>query len=876
MDGADGEEQDGDLLIRAVAADEGVLGDPRRFGPVAAAVAAAARGAGATEALVVALRAMAWCERHQLANTRALVLLDEAATIARRARLGNRLGEVLVCRAAVGLELGRVRAAARDLVHAAELVEGPSAPDLDLKRAALLQNLGRVGEAADAYRSVLAHPDATTAVRTRAANNLALAESLRGRSDVALQHIDLAVGLAPETGPVFVGVVAHNRGVVLARSGRVAEGLRQFDAATALLVAAGVPLGEFLVEHAETLAAVRALPEARELGERAVAELERHDVPLMAAEALLRVADIALLAGDHDAAHDAAARAAARFRRQRRSGWTALATVVAVEAALLSGRSAVEDVDRACRAAAVLTRQGNLSGAVSAELVTGRAAQASGRAALARRRWRSAYARSRSGPFLVRLRGRLAAALAATSDDDARAVLAHCRAGLAELDRHRAALASTELRALASWHGVELGRLGLDVVLRSGSAARVFDWTERTRAAALLPTGPPAPADVAEERAALAALQGELAEARRDTGLEPRELLARQASAEDRIRRATWRRRAAGAEPGTARSAPEVRALLHDRTLVSFVRHRDGVLAVVLDAAGSRLLDLGPLAPLRFESDALLFALRRLTRPGRPAALAGARASAEHALARLRRLVVDPLGLDPLRGLVVVPTADTHRVPWSALHDGPVAVAPSASSWAAARTRAGGVPPSVLVVAGPGLPGAERETEVVAAQHAAPVVLSPPGSTPGAVLDAMASADLVHLACHGSLRIDNPLFSALHLTEGPLTLHELDLRGTAPRRIVLAACDSAAGVAYAGDEVLGFVAALLSRGAAGLVASVVPVGDVESVGLMGGLHRGLAAGLTTADALHAARGGLDLDDPRQFVNWCGYTAYGAA
>ncbi len=75
-------------------------------------------------------------------------------------------------------------------------------------------------------------------------------------------------------------------------------------------------------------------------------------------------------------------------------------------------------------------------------------------------------------------------------------------------------------------------------------------------------------------------------------------------------------------------------------------------------------------------------------------------------------------------------------------------------------------------------------------------------------------------------------FSALEVTDGLLTVHELDLRGIAPHRVVLAACDSAADVSYAGGELVGFVGALLARGTVGLVAGVVAVGDVEAAGLM--------------------------------------------
>jgi CHAT domain-containing protein len=202
-------------------------------------------------------------------------------------------------------------------------------------------------------------------------------------------------------------------------------------------------------------------------------------------------------------------------------------------------------------------------------------------------------------------------------------------------------------------------------------------------------------------------------------------------------------------------------------------------------------------------------------------------------------------------------------------------VTPSASLWARTDGRRGHGSGSVAVVAGPGLPGADREIEEVARCHPGAKVLHSSASTPAAVLDALLDADLVHLACHGVLRADNPTFSALEVAEGQVTVHDLDARGIAPRRIVLAACDSAADVVYRGDELVGFVSALLARGTASVVASVVAVGDVESVELMRGMHEHLAAGASMTAALHAAKGMVDPGDPRQFVNRCAFVAYGA-
>jgi CHAT domain-containing protein len=205
-----------------------------------------------------------------------------------------------------------------------------------------------------------------------------------------------------------------------------------------------------------------------------------------------------------------------------------------------------------------------------------------------------------------------------------------------------------------------------------------------------------------------------------------------------------------------------------------------------------------------------------------------------------------------------------------------VSVAPSATFWARTRQRRAPTGGDVLLVAGPDLAGATAEIKALSSLHERPTVLAPPASTVDAVVDALRGAALVHLACHGYLRSDNPTFSSLLLSDGPLTVHELDLRGIAPHRMILAACDSAAGVSYEGDEVLGFVSALMARGTAGIVASAIMVPDLEAVTLMHALHERLLGGATLADALHQARSATDRDEHGAFVNWCAFTAFGAA
>ena len=62
----------------------------------------------------------------------------------------------------------------------------------------------------------------------------------------------------------------------------------------------------------------------------------------------------------------------------------------------------------------------------------------------------------------------------------------------------------------------------------------------------------------------------------------------------------------------------------------------------------------------------------------------------------------------------------------------------------------------------------------MAAQHPEAVVLSNGSATVEGCLSAMDGAELVHVAAHGRFRADNPMFSALELDDGPLTVHDFE------------------------------------------------------------------------------------------------------
>ena len=82
--------QSENLVLEAEAAYNGVVRDPARYADRIPILAARARAAGNTEALVIALRAQAWARHAVLDNAAAKQLLDQAARLAHRGGLSQR------------------------------------------------------------------------------------------------------------------------------------------------------------------------------------------------------------------------------------------------------------------------------------------------------------------------------------------------------------------------------------------------------------------------------------------------------------------------------------------------------------------------------------------------------------------------------------------------------------------------------------------------------------------------------------------------------------------------------------------------------------------------------------------------------------------
>jgi len=134
-------------------------------------------------------------------------------------------------------------------------------------------------------------------------------------------------------------------------------------------------------------------------------------------------------------------------------------------------------------------------------------------------------------------------------------------------------------------------------------------------------------------------------------------------------------------------------------------------------------------------------------------------------------------------------------------------------------------------------------------------------ATSSDLLNAMATGRVVHVAAHGVHRGENPMFSSLSMTGGPLFAYELDQRVEAPEHVVLSACDAGRSTVRAGEESLGLTSVLLQLGTASVVAGVARVHDDAAAEIMQSYHAELARGRDAAEALNLVGGQVDLPSP---------------
>ncbi len=868
--------------------------DPRRARELAAAALDAARARADDVTTAVALRALGLVALELEGAPEALVHLRAAVAAARRAGSDARLAEARMSLAHALMLNGESTAALRQAGLAMKQQAARGDGRLAQQHALILMRLGRYDEALEGYRRALALVRRAANVRDEVIVllNRGIVQTYRGALRAAAADLAECETLARDIGqPLFAAFALGNRGFVAARSGDLPGALECYDAAEPVLADASQTRRAILeLDRCHALLAAGLHHEAVSCAGRVVELFERCAMATELTEARLVFAEAALAGGDAATARRAAEQAASEFTAQQRPGWAAQAENVGVRAAFAAGVRDATLLARARHGADALVAAGWPTAALDARVLAGRIALALGRPDEAALDLEPAARARDRGPVVQRLGAWHAEALQRLAGGRRAGALRALRAGLAVLDAHRVSLGATELRTGAAVHGNALTALGLSLALASGRAEAVLEWAERGRAGALWqrPARPPDDAELAAELGELRALLAAVDEAGKENG-DTRRLLRRQAELEASIRRRA--RHASGsddAEQGAPPPPRELRAALGARVLVQYVPAGGDLSAVV--ASGSRpprLVRLGSIAAIAArELGSLRFGLRKLGRgSGSAASRRVARANVEHAAQQLDALLLAPLAdlVGETCELVLIPTGDLHAVPWAVLPscaDRPVSVAPSAALWLRAARRRGARAPregeSLLLAAGPGLPGAAAEVRALARGHAGARALLGEDAAVDAVATALETATRAHIASHGTFRADNPLFSSLQLADGPLTVYDLERLRATPRDMILSACDGGVTAVRPGDELMGFSGALLALGTSALVASVVPVPDEPTHRLMLALHERLDAGDEPAAALARARDtALDAAGDADVVTAAGFVCFGA-
>jgi CHAT domain-containing protein/tetratricopeptide (TPR) repeat protein len=321
-----------------------------------------------------------------------------------------------------------------------------------------------------------------------------------------------------------------------------------------------------------------------------------------------------------------------------------------------------------------------------------------------------------------------------------------------------------------------------------------------------------------------------------------------------------------GAQPLTL---AELQAqLAPDTQLLSYWIDDGAISALLIDADGAQLF--GSFA----QAEVVEAALQRLQfqlakfRYGHDYAqrhAAQLAASTERQLRLLYELLLAPLGsaLHATR-LIVVPHGLLHYVPFAALHDGAahvlrrytISLLPSASALTTCRTR----PerpidrPLLLGVPDAAAPAVAREIAALAQHFPQARVLQAAAASEPALRASLADVDALHLACHAVFRPTNPLFSALRLADGWLTVRDAS---TLPlnncQLVALSACETGVSHVAPGDELLGLARGFLAAGARALLLSHWPADDAATALLMERFYAALDDAAGYAAALRAAQ-----------------------
>ncbi len=261
----------------------------------------------------------------------------------------------------------------------------------------------------------------------------------------------------------------------------------------------------------------------------------------------------------------------------------------------------------------------------------------------------------------------------------------------------------------------------------------------------------------------------------------------------------------------------------------------------------------------------------------------GARRTAlEARLGRLGELLLAPIESEPWEVLWIAPHDLLHHVPWAALiagdgrhliDHGVVSLVPGAAAVDAVLAVAPTAPRRQALVAGiadrPPLVEAELEA-LAAGRPRARVARSASRAT---FLDALATADLVHLAGHAVFLDSTPGASGLRLGDGFVTVHDLAATPVTARLVTFGVCSGLRIGSGDASRYEGFLRVLLGRGVRTVVGPTAWVEDRTAHDFGIAFHDGLEVSGSPGEAYRSALARLRAVDPHP-AGWASFHLYG--
>lgn len=231
---------------------------------------------------------------------------------------------------------------------------------------------------------------------------------------------------------------------------------------------------------------------------------------------------------------------------------------------------------------------------------------------------------------------------------------------------------------------------------------------------------------------------------------------------------------------------------------------------------------------------------------------------------KLYDLLLRPLeDLFEEKHLAIAPFRSLHSLPFHALHDGEqfviekreISYSPSASVWQhiQAKNNSGLRRALFIGVADERTPLVLEEIEALSSLFETSETLLDKEATIDNLNEKAVQADILHFACHGKFRKDNPLFSSLNLHKENLTVKDIYRLNFQGNFVALSACETGLNTIVSGEELIGLARGFLSIGVSSLLLTLWTVNDAAALRLMKSFYESFCTGESAANALRKAQ-----------------------